>query len=41
VYLYLIVLLLTFAASLVNAIIELVQRFADRGAEQLVAPERR
>jgi|GEM_PF-3775738 len=40
VYVYLIALLLTVAASVVNAILELVPRFSNRGAEQtIVGPE--
>ena len=41
VYVYLIVLLLTVAASLGNAIVELVLRFSKQGAEQIVGRERR
>ena len=41
VYVYLIVLLLTVAASLVNTIVELVMRFSKTGAEQIVGRERR
>ena len=41
VYAYLIVLLLTVAASVINAIGELVLRFSNTGAEQMVGRERR
>ena len=40
-YVYLIVFLLTVAASVMNAIMELVLRFSNTGAEQIVGRERR